>query len=67
MLGGIIGLLMVFGLTFILTSVFKFQVFISLSLFLGAVMVCIVTGILAGIIPAFIAARMDPVVAIRSK
>ena len=66
-LGGIIGLLMVFGLTFILTSVFKFQVFISLSLFLGAVMVCIVTGILAGIIPAFIAARMDPVVAIRSK
>lgn len=66
-LGGIFGLLMVFGLTFILTSVFKFQVFISLGLFLGAVMVCIVTGILAGIIPAFIAARMDPVVAIRSK
>lgn len=66
-LGGIFGLLLVFGLTFILTNVFKFQVYISLGLFLGAVMVCIVTGILAGIIPAFIAARMDPVVAIRSK
>lgn len=66
-LGGIFGLLLVFLLTFILSSVFKFQVFISLSLFIGAVMVCIVTGILAGLIPAFIAARMDPVVAIRSK
>lgn len=65
--GGIIGLLMVFLLTFLLTSVFKFQVFISWGLFLGAVAVCIITGILAGIIPAFIAARMDPVVAIRSK
>jgi putative ABC transport system permease protein len=66
-LGGIIGLLLVFLLTFLLTSVFKFQVFISWGLFLGAVGVCIVTGILAGLIPAFIAARMDPVVAIRSK
>lgn len=66
-LGGIIGLALVFGLTFILTSVFKFQVFISMGLFLGAVGVCIFTGILAGIIPAFIAAKMDPVVAIRSK
>lgn len=66
-LGGIIGLIMVFGLTFILSTAFKFKVFISLGLFLGAVTVCILTGILAGIIPAFIAAKMDPVVAIRSK
>ncbi len=65
--GGIMGLLLVFLLTFLLTNVFKFQVFISWGLFLGAVAVCIVTGILAGLIPAFIAARMDPVVAIRSK
>jgi len=66
-LGGIFGLLLVFGLTFLLTSVFKFEVYISLGLFLGAVTTCILTGILAGLIPAFIAARMDPVVAIRSK
>lgn len=66
-LGGIIGLALVFGLTFLLSAVFKFKVFISIGLFLGAVAVCIFTGILAGIIPAFIAARMDPVVAIRSK
>lgn len=66
-LGGILGLLMVFGMTFVLTKAFDFEVIISLNLFMGAIMVCIVTGILAGLIPAFIAARMDPVVAIRSK
>jgi putative ABC transport system permease protein len=32
-----------------------------------AVSICIIIGVLAGIIPASIAARMDPVVAIRSK
>ncbi|MFN5333690.1 MAG: ABC transporter permease [Bacteroidota bacterium] len=66
-LGGAIGLILVFLLTLILTHVLDFEVFISLKLFAGAVITCVVTGILAGIIPAFIAARMDPVVAIRSK
>jgi putative ABC transport system permease protein len=32
-----------------------------------AVSICVIVGVLAGIIPAFIAARMNPVVAIRSK
>lgn len=66
-LGGIMGLIMVYGMTFALTKFMNFEVFISLRLFMGAVMTCIITGILAGIIPAFIAAKMDPVVAIRSK
>ncbi len=66
-LGGIIGLFLVFLLTFFLTAVLKFEVVISWGLFLGAVLTCIFTGILAGLIPAFIAARMDPVEAIRSK
>ena len=67
LLGGAIGLLLVYLLTLILTHALNFEVFISLKLFAGAVIACIVTGILAGIIPAFIAARMDPVKAIRSK
>jgi len=66
-LGGAIGLILVFLLTFFLTNVLKFEVFISWKLFFGAVFACILTGILAGLIPAFIAARMDPVAAIRSK
>ncbi|MFN9710717.1 MAG: ABC transporter permease, partial [Bacteroidota bacterium] len=67
LMGGAIGLIMVFTLTLILTNVLDFEIFISWGLFAIAVVTCIITGILAGIIPAFIAARMDPVKAIRSK
>lgn len=66
-LGGLIGILMVFGLTKILTSALDFPVFISMGLLGMAVFLCILIGVMAGIIPASIAARMDAVVAIRSK
>jgi putative ABC transport system permease protein len=66
-LGGMMGLLLVFVLTKFISSFFGFPVFISFSIFSLAISICIITGMLAGIIPAFIAARMDPVVAIRSK
>jgi len=66
LLGGLIGIILVFLLTFLLTYVMHFTVYISLGLFAGAVIFCIFTGMLAGFIPASIAAKMDPVVAIRS-
>jgi putative ABC transport system permease protein len=66
-LGGLIGITMVFGLTKILTSALDFPVFISMGLLGMAAFLCIFIGIMAGIIPASIAARMDAVVAIRSK
>lgn len=66
-LGGLIGLLLVYILTIILSSVFHFPVFISAGILTLAISICIIIGILAGIIPATIAARLDPVVAIRSK
>jgi putative ABC transport system permease protein len=66
-LGGLIGVLLVMGLTQILTSALDFKVFVSAGLMGLAVSLCILIGILAGIIPASIAARMDAVVAIRSK
>lgn len=67
LMGGAIGLIMVFTLTLILTNVLDFQVYISFNLFITAILSCIFTGILAGIIPAYVAAKMDPVKAIRSK
>jgi putative ABC transport system permease protein len=67
LLGGLIGILLVFMLTFALTKAFNFPVFISLNILLIAVGICITIGIAAGIIPASIAAKLDPVVAIRSK
>jgi putative ABC transport system permease protein len=66
-LGGLIGLFLVYLLTIVLSSIFNFPVFISVGILTLAILICISIGILAGIIPASIAARLDPVVAIRSK
>ncbi|KIC91768.1 ABC transporter permease [Flavihumibacter sp. ZG627] len=66
-MGGMIGLLLVFILTQVFSKLLGFPIFISLDIMVIAVSICIVVGILAGIIPASIAAKMDPVVAIRSK
>jgi putative ABC transport system permease protein len=66
-MGGLLGLAVVFLLTILSEAVLGFTVFISLNILVLAVSICIIVGVLAGIIPASIAARMDPVVAIRSK
>ncbi len=66
-LGGIIGLVLVYLLTLVFTHLFDFPVFISGGILFLAISICIVIGILAGIIPALSASRLDPVVAIRSK
>lgn len=66
-LGGIMGLLLVYILTLILTNLFNFPVFISVGILTLAISICIIIGILSGLIPALTASRLDPVVAIRSK
>jgi putative ABC transport system permease protein len=66
-IGGLIGLLLVFTLTRIVTVAFNFPLFLSPVIIILALLICIVAGVLAGIIPALQAAKMDPVVAIRSK
>ncbi|MET0637716.1 MAG: ABC transporter permease [Chitinophagaceae bacterium] len=66
-IGGIIGLLLVFLLAKVVSGLLPFPVFISVNNMLVAIGVCIAVGVLAGFIPASQAARMAPVVAIRSK
>jgi putative ABC transport system permease protein len=66
-IGGLIGLSLVFLLTQILSGMLDFPVYISTKNMVLAIIICIIVGILAGFIPASQAARMDPVVAIRSK
>ncbi len=65
-IGGIVGILLVFALTKIVTIVYKFPIFISTSLLFIAIGICIAVGLIAGIIPAYRASKLDPVVAIRS-
>ena len=66
-IGGAFGLLFVWLLSFVLTNAFKFPVFISIPMLIASIIICILVGIIAGIIPARRAAKMDAVVAIRSK
>jgi len=66
-IGGLLGLFFVWLLAFGLTSVLPFPIFISANIITLAMSICIGLGIVSGIIPAFIAAKMDPVVAIRTK
>ena len=66
-IGGLIGLTLVFGLTQILSQALDFPVFISTNYMILAIVICIVVGVLAGFIPALQAAKMDPVEAIRGK
>ena len=65
-IGGMIGLTLVFILTVIFSRLLNFPVYISTGNLVLALSICIGVGILAGIIPAYVAARMDPVAAIRS-
>lgn len=66
-MGGFLGLIGVFLLTLVAGAAAGFAITISSSILVLAISICVTVGVLAGIIPASIAARMDPVVAIRSK
>ncbi len=65
--GGLIGLLLVWILTKVLGTVMPFPIYIAPNIIILAISICVGLGILSGIIPASIAARMNPVEAIRTK
>lgn len=67
LMGGLIGLILVFLLTKLLSAVMPFPINISVATLTLAISICLIAGVLSGIIPATIAARMNPVVAIRMK
>lgn len=66
LMGGVIGLLFVYILAIVLTAI-NFPVYVSIPLIIATILICLAVGVLAGIFPASRAAKMDPVVAIRSK
>lgn len=66
-IGGLVGLGLVWVLSLVLSSVLPFPIFIAPNIIILALSICIILGVISGIIPASIAAKMDPVVAIRTK
>ncbi len=66
-IGGLVGLFLVWLLTIALGAVLPFPIFIAPGIVFLALSICIILGVISGIIPASIAAKMNPVEAIRSK
>ncbi len=66
LIGGVAGLIVVAGTLYLLSGVLPFEVFLNLHNIALGVGLSVLIGVLSGIIPAGQAARLDPVVAIRS-
>ncbi len=65
LLGGVIGIAMVYLATFLASYIFGYTIFLSAKNIIFGVGVSVIIGVLSGAIPAWQAARMDPVEAIR--
>ena len=65
MIGSMIGLLLVVGVLKLATSAFKYDIYLSTGNIVLAFALAITIGVLSGLIPAYQAARLDPVEAMR--
>jgi putative ABC transport system permease protein len=66
LMGGAVGLGLVYGGTFIIKAIWDLQVILDVKNMIIGIGTSVTIGIISGIIPAYFAARMDPVEAIRS-
>ncbi|HRV83816.1 MAG TPA: ABC transporter permease [Saprospiraceae bacterium] len=66
LVGGALGLIIVFGITELATKLSGFHFYLPAKNIILGVSMSVIIGVLSGIIPAWQAARLDPVEAIRS-
>ncbi len=66
LLGGITGLIIVFFMTWLISGIFDMNFMLTLPNILLGLNVSAIIGIISGFIPAYTAANLDPVEAIRS-
>jgi putative ABC transport system permease protein len=64
--GGLIGLILIYIITIVANSVADLEMVLSLKNILYGLGISIAIGLISGIVPAYMAARLDPVDAIRS-
>ena len=65
LIGAAIGLLIVFGVLKLATAAFNYDIYLSAGNILIALLLAIVIGVVSGVVPAWQAARLDPVEAMR--
>lgn len=66
LMGGVVGLIIVYILTFIVSSMFNFELILTFGNIMLGLIVSILIGLVSGFIPAWSASRLNPVDAIRS-
>jgi len=65
-IGGVIGIGIVYGGTFAVKAMIDIQIVLYLKNIILGVSISVIIGIIAGIVPAWFASRLDPVEAIRT-
>jgi putative ABC transport system permease protein len=65
LVGALFGLLIVFGLLKLATQAFHYDIYLSWTNVLVALILALVIGVLSGLVPAWQAAKLDPVEAMR--
>ena len=66
LIGGAIGLLIIYALTFVVSQVFDFNLVLSIGNIATGLIISIVIGLIAGVVPARAAAHLDPVTAMNA-
>lgn len=67
LMGGLSGLLIVYLLTFAASAVFDVDIYLTFANILKGIAISVSIGLISGIIPAYLASKLSPVEAIRSK
>lgn len=65
-IGGALGLFLVYVITMGISQAIPFQIYLNATNALLGVSISVFVGLMAGVIPAYMAAKMDPVEAMRS-
>ena len=66
LIGGAIGLLIIYALTFVVSEVFDFNLVLTVGNIITGLMISVVIGLVAGLVPARTAAHLDPVTAMNA-